>query len=77
MGAKYPILKPREIIRVLELFGFVYKSQKGSHVKYVLKRRNMPTRTAIIPMHEEVARGTLKSILEQAGLELEQFLEKL
>jgi len=29
----------------------------------------------IIPMHEEVARGTLKSILEQAGISPEEFLK--
>ena len=31
----------------------------------------------IIPMHSEIARGTLKSILEQADIELEDFLKKL
>lgn len=29
------------------------------------------------PMHYEVARGTLKSILEQSEIELEEFLKKL
>ena len=36
MSSKYPILKPREIIAALESFGFAYKSQKGSHVKYIV-----------------------------------------
>ena len=31
----------------------------------------------IIPMHYEIARGTLKSILEQADIELEEFLKYL
>ena len=52
MGSKYPVLKPREIIKVLEIFGFVYKSQKGSHVKYA--KDGSPTRTVIVPMHDEV-----------------------
>jgi predicted RNA binding protein YcfA (HicA-like mRNA interferase family) len=30
-----------------------------------------------VPMHDEVAKGTLKSILEQAGIELEDFLNLL
>lgn len=34
MGSKYPVLKPTEIIKCLERFGFQFKSQKGSHVKY-------------------------------------------
>ena len=37
-----------------------------------LKRHGTKTITAIVPMHDEVARGTLKSILEQAGIELEK-----
>ncbi|ADL41973.1 YcfA family protein [Caldicellulosiruptor obsidiansis OB47] len=72
MSPKYPVLKPQEIIRALKKAGFREVSQKGSHFK--LKKEN-PTSIVIIPMHEEVARGTLKSILEQAGISLEEFLK--
>ncbi len=72
MGSKYPVLKPTEIINGLKKFGFEYKSQKGSHVKY-----SNGNKTTIVPMHDEVAKGTLKSILELAGITLEDFLEKL
>ena len=72
MGSKYPVLKPREIIKAIESLGFDLISQKGSHAKY-----SNGHRTAIIPMHDTVARGTLKSILLQAGLELEDFLKLL
>jgi predicted RNA binding protein YcfA (HicA-like mRNA interferase family) len=76
MGSKYPVLRPQEIIRILESFGFVYKSQKGSHVKYVKSEKDKPTKTVIIPMHDVVAKGTLKSVLQQAGLTIEEFLCK-
>jgi predicted RNA binding protein YcfA (HicA-like mRNA interferase family) len=72
MGDKYPILRPNEIISALSKKGFVFKSQKGSHVKYTDGNH-----TTIIPMHDTVARGTLKSILIQAGIELEDFLKLL
>ena len=72
MGSKYPILKPDNIISALSKRGFVYKSQKGSHAKY-----SNGQRTAIVPIHDTVARGTLKSILHQAGIELEDFLKLL
>ncbi|MDO9535570.1 MAG: type II toxin-antitoxin system HicA family toxin [Bacillota bacterium] len=75
MGSKYPVLTPQEIIKVLEIFGFKKVSQKGSHVKY--KGIENPSRVAIIPMHKEIAKGTLKSILEQASIKLEDFLEQL
>ena len=76
MGSKYPVLAPQEIIRRLESFGFVYKSQKGSHAKYVKVEKGKPTRTVIVPMHYEVAKGTLKSILDQAGLTIDEFLKQ-
>ena len=72
MGSKYPVLKPIEIIKCLEKFGFTLKSQKGSHAKYTNGNK-----ITIIPMHDEVAKGTLKSILELADITLEEFLKKL
>ena len=62
-----PILKPEQVIKGLEGNGFRFVKQRGSHRKY--KRDG---RTAIVPMHYEVAKGTLASILEQAGLTIEQ-----
>lgn len=72
MGSKYPVLKPIEVISCLKKFGFEHKGQKGSHVKY-----SNEIRTTIILMHDEVAKGTLKSILELGGIALEDFLKKL
>ena len=76
MPSKYPVLKPSEIIKTLEKFNFVFKSQKGSHIKYV-NASCVPAKTVIIPMHNEVAKGTLQSILEQAGLTLDEFIKKM
>ena len=74
MSSKYPVLSPKDIIKVLNKLGFYKVSQKGSHVKY----KNIETGyICIIPMHHEIARGTLKSILEQANVELEVFLNLL
>jgi len=72
MGSKYPVLKLNEVISALSRKGFVYKSQRGSHAKYTNGKR-----IYIIPMDDEVAKGTLKSILTQAGIELEEFLKLL
>ena len=77
MGSKYPVLKPSEVIRAFREFGFVFKSQKGSHAKYVKVTEGMPTKTVIIPMHDEIAKGTLQSILEQADIPLAEFMSKL
>ena len=70
MPSKYPVLKPDEVIRRLETFGFYRVSQKGSHVKL-----SNGTYVCIVPMHDEVAKGTLKSILIQAHRELDDFMK--
>ena len=72
MGEKYPLLEPQRIIYALSKKGYAFKSQKGSHAKYTNGKN-----TVIIPMHETVARGTLRSILLQANIELEDFLSLL
>ena len=74
MSFKYPLLPLKDIIKAMKKLGFEKCSQKGSHAKYI----NYDTgKIFIIPMHYEVARGTLKSILEQSEIELEEFLKKL
>jgi predicted RNA binding protein YcfA (HicA-like mRNA interferase family) len=64
-----PVLRPQEVIKGLEVNGFHFVKQKGSHRKY-----RKAGRTVIVPMHYELAKGTLLSILEQAGLTLEELL---
>ena len=64
-----PVLRPEQIIKGLEGNGFMCVSQKGSHRKY----RN-GGRVVIVPMHYEIAKGTLRSILEQSGLTMEQLV---
>ncbi|GHU77037.1 hypothetical protein FACS1894188_10550 [Clostridia bacterium] len=74
MGSKYPVMKSSEIIKILKKMGFVFKYQKGSHARYV--KVGEKTKTVTIPMHNEVDKGTLQSILEQAEISLEEFLEQ-
>jgi len=66
-----PKLYSSEAIRnVLQKIGFQMISQKGSHGKF----RNTIGRTVILPMNKkEIPFGTFKSILRQAGIDLESF----
>jgi predicted RNA binding protein YcfA (HicA-like mRNA interferase family) len=61
-----------EVVRALAKVGFSEVSQRGSHLK--LRKEG---RTVIVPMHRELARGTLRSILRQADLAVEAFIELL
>ncbi|HET7146217.1 MAG TPA: type II toxin-antitoxin system HicA family toxin [Gaiellaceae bacterium] len=56
--------------RALGKRGFARVSQRGSHVKL----RNEAGRTAIVPLHRELAPGTLRSVLRQAGLSVDEFV---
>jgi len=62
----------REVKRRLESAGFVETSQKGSHVKFV-RRTGSFLDTAIVPKKTEILVGTLRSILSQAHIDLEQW----
>jgi predicted RNA binding protein YcfA (HicA-like mRNA interferase family) len=62
----------REVKRKLEAAGFTEVGQKGSHVKFV-RRTPQGIRTVVVPRHREVAVGTLRSIVRQAGLGTDEF----
>ena len=56
-------------------FGFYFVSQRGSHVK--LKKINGQKEiVTIVPLHNELSRGTFKSVLDLAQVEMKEFLEK-
>jgi predicted RNA binding protein YcfA (HicA-like mRNA interferase family) len=56
-----------QIVRTLEREGFLFVSQRGSHVKY--RRTGSPTLTVIVPAgRKQIPRGTFRSILRQSGL---------
>ncbi|MFA6420578.1 MAG: type II toxin-antitoxin system HicA family toxin [archaeon] len=54
-----------ELVKFLTKKGFQICSRKGSHVKLICVERNTKT---IVPMHKEISKGTLNSILKQAKL---------
>ena len=64
----------RIVKRKLEAAGFRETATEGSHVKFV-KRTDDGVRTAIVPRHRELAVGTLRSILNQAGISPNEFEE--
>lgn len=73
MSPALPVASGREVVRALEKAGFAQVSQRGSHVKL----RNDAGRTVIVPLHRELARGTLGSILRQSAVSVDEFRELL
>lgn len=73
MSPALPVVSGAETLRALSRAGFFQVSQRGSHVKL----RNGNGNTVIVPVHSELAPGTLRSILRQANLSVDLFLELL
>lgn len=61
-----------EILKVLEKSGFIYVSQKGSHIKY--RKAGNPALTVIVPAgRKQIPIGTFHSILQQSELSKADF----
>jgi predicted RNA binding protein YcfA (HicA-like mRNA interferase family) len=71
-STKYPKLSGEEIIKILQKMGFSQARQRGSHV--VMKKLTPDGMAGcVVPIHKEVAAGTLNGILKQAHLTPEEF----
>ncbi len=67
----------REVIKILcKRFDFFVVSQKGSHIK-LRKIASGKVFTTIVPVHKEIARGTLKGILELAEIDEHEFRDSV
>lgn len=77
MSPTLPPLKGREVIHALESAGFTVVRSKGSH--RMLQSSGDPVRSVTVPDHgsRELKRGTLRAIIRQAGLTVDEFLELL
>ena len=72
---KIPVVSGREVIKALSKVGYDVDHQTGSHV--ILRQRESPHRRVTVPNHKEIAKGTLKAILEETGLTLDEFMALL
>ena len=76
MSRRFPALKPKDVLRVLEREGFVVHHASGSH--YLLKHPSKKHLRVTIPWHHrDLKRGTLGSIIQQAGYTNREFFELL
>jgi predicted RNA binding protein YcfA (HicA-like mRNA interferase family) len=73
---KLPIVSGAAAAKALQRLGFFVDRQRGSHA--VLKKVTpLGERGCVIPMHREVALGTLRSALKMAGVTPEEFTQVL
>ena len=70
MSPALPVVSGAEAIAALAKAGFEQVSRRGSHVEL----RRSDGRVVIVPLHRELATGTLRSVIRQSGLPVEEFL---
>lgn len=72
--SKLPKISGRECMKALGGIGFYLKRQEGSHL---ILRRDDPFAQVVVPDHKELDRGTLRAIIRQVGLGVDEFVKLL
>jgi predicted RNA binding protein YcfA (HicA-like mRNA interferase family) len=72
---RLPVVSGEQVIKALKRAGFYAHHQKGSHV--TLRKEEQPQVRVVVPLHRVVKKGTLRSIIRDAGLTVEEFVELL
>ena len=74
---RLPSVKARDVIRALQNAGFSIVRTSGSHSRLV--HDTDPIRQTTVPVHKgrDISRGTLRAIIDQAGLTVEEFIDLL
>lgn len=75
MGTRLPMLRARDVMRVLNVLGFEKMRQSGSHIFF----QHPDGRTTLVPSHggEDIGRGLLRQILREIKITPEEFSKHL
>jgi len=68
---RLPVVSGRDAVKALQKIGYEADHQTGSHM--ILRRATPPHRRLTIPDHKELAKGTLRAIIREAGLTVDEF----
>jgi predicted RNA binding protein YcfA (HicA-like mRNA interferase family) len=69
--SKLPIISGKDCIKALEKIGFYEKRRESSHI---IMRRDEPFAQVVVPDHSEIAKGTLRAIIRDIELNVEEFI---
>lgn len=72
--SKLPSLSGKDCVKVLQKLGFYQKRRESSHI---ILRRDEPFAQVVVPDHQELAKGTLRAIIRDADLSVEEFIALL
>ena len=69
--SKLPSISGKNCVKALQKLGFYLKRRESSHV---ILRRDNPFAQVVVPDHQELAKGTLRAILRDVDLSVEEFI---
>jgi len=72
---RLPAISARDAIAAFRKHGFEIDHQTGGHI--IMRNAGSPHRRLTIPNHKELAKGTLRALVRQAGLTVDEFVEPL
>ena len=72
---KLPVVSGAEAVKAFRKTGYEIDEQHGSHI--ILRRAEPPHRRLSVPNHRELAKGTLRALIREAGLTVEEFARLL
>jgi predicted RNA binding protein YcfA (HicA-like mRNA interferase family) len=73
--SKLPAVSGSQAVRAFERLGYEVDRQRGSHI--VLRHPRPPHRRLVVPNHSTVAKGTLRALIREAGLTVDEFRSAL
>ncbi|MBO3840552.1 MAG: type II toxin-antitoxin system HicA family toxin [Thermoproteota archaeon] len=73
--SKLPVVSAMDVVKALSKIGYEIDHQTGSHI--ILRHREKPHRRLTVLKRKEIAKETLRAIIRQAGLTVEEFIKPL
>lgn len=73
--ARLPVVSAQDAIGAFRKRGYEIDHQTGGHI--ILRNTEPPHRRLTIPNHKELAKGTLRSLIRQAGMTVDEFARLL
>jgi len=72
---KLPVVSGAEAVEAFRKVGYEFDRQHGSHI--ILRQSDSPHRRLSVPNHKELAKGTLRALIREAGLTVDEFARLL
>jgi predicted RNA binding protein YcfA (HicA-like mRNA interferase family) len=73
--SKLPVVSGQDMVKALAKIGYEFDHQRGSHI--VLRQTFEPFRRVTIPNHKEIAKGTLRKLIRETGLTVDDLVNLL